>query len=250
MNDSVLRESLRALVEDERKASELFTNKYMREQAFRVAKLVESILNAQPPARAPAAGEGFVVVPVEPSDAMLSAGAAASLGKFLNDGPPATHRDADPLELRAMKAAYAAMIQAAPATQVADYNVRTSAGLNNACAKMHMKEDQGASDALYELAVKHGAPEAAAAGFAHTVNNAMIALHEQAIDWTQPAAAPAVVVDWSMVATLRKLRTDVAAMKEDPYRGDAVFRCGLNGGIDCVLGRIDAALTAAMEGNG
>ncbi|QQP96462.1 hypothetical protein [Lysobacter enzymogenes] len=69
-----------------------------------------------------------------------------------------------------------------------DYNIRTSAGLNNACAKMHMAEGQGASDALYELAVKHGAPEATAAGFAHTVNNAMIALHEQALD--RPVTTP------------------------------------------------------------
>lgn len=68
-------------------------------------------------------------------------------------------------------------------------DVRTSAGMNNICAAMHFKDGQGASDAIYTLAVEHGAESYVAAGFAHTVNNAMLALYEMALDKQPPRGA-------------------------------------------------------------
>ncbi len=54
-----------------------------------------------------------VMVPREPSDEMLRAGALASLGKFLNRGDSANHREPCELELIAANAAYKAMLAAA-----------------------------------------------------------------------------------------------------------------------------------------
>jgi len=133
--------------------------------------------------------------------------------------------------------------------QEINYDLRTSAGLNNACAKMQMKEGQGASDALYELAVKHGAPGAVAAGFAHTVNNAMIALHEQALERTTTPPQPQDAArDREDAERYRWLRDKaISGTRHDP----AVLKDGPTDLCEFMFGdELDAAIDAARGAGG
>jgi len=57
--------------------------------------------------------DGFVLVPKEPTAEMLRSAALASLGIFLNGGPPANHREPCSVEIDAAKSAYRAAIEAA-----------------------------------------------------------------------------------------------------------------------------------------
>lgn len=50
--------------------------------------------------------------------------------------------------------------------------IKTQKRLIRSCARDAMRDGVGAMDALYELAVKHGADPKVASGFAHTANGA------------------------------------------------------------------------------
>lgn len=121
------------------------------------------------------------------------------------------------------------------------------------CAKQARVDAVGACDALYELAVKHGATELVAAGFAHNVNGSIATLeHDVHLAGTNVAAVllantapPSREVGDALVTTLAEVR-DLLASRPADCLGTATLDYGQTYPIrDEVIDRITKSLSAA-----